>query len=163
VSRLLALVLLVAVYAMTLASFAPWDLLAGALVSAAVLVATRRLSFGDGSTDPPPLGRRLLHFPRFAVELAREVAVGTWQVSLVVLGVRPLRRPGIVAVPVGERTASGVAASALAMTLSPGEVFVDVDWERRVMLVHVLDASDPDGVRRRYDAFYRRFQREVFP
>jgi hypothetical protein len=31
------------------------------------------------------------------------------------------------------------------------------------MLFHVLDASDPDAVRRRYEDFYRRYQRSVFP
>jgi multisubunit Na+/H+ antiporter MnhE subunit len=31
------------------------------------------------------------------------------------------------------------------------------------MLVHVLDASDPDAVRRHHDRFYERYQRMVFP
>jgi hypothetical protein len=31
------------------------------------------------------------------------------------------------------------------------------------MLLHVIDASDPDEVRRRHQVFYDRFQRKVFP
>jgi hypothetical protein len=31
------------------------------------------------------------------------------------------------------------------------------------MLLHVLDARDPEAVRRRLDAFYERWQRPVFP
>jgi multisubunit Na+/H+ antiporter MnhE subunit len=162
-SRVLAVVALTLVYALTLASFAPADLVLGALAASAILVATRRLTLAAAPLDGLSLARRLLGFPIFALELVREIAVGTWQVSLVVLGLRPLVQPGIVAVPLGERSESGIAASALALTLSPGEVFVDVDRERGVMLVHVLDARDPDAVRRRYAHFYERYQRRVFP
>jgi len=66
-------------------------------------------------------------------------------------------------VPIGERTTSGVAVSALTTTMSPGEVLVDIDWERGVMLIHVLDARDPDAVRARHLRFYERYQRRVFP
>ncbi len=31
------------------------------------------------------------------------------------------------------------------------------------MLMHVLDATDPDAVRARHDEFYDRYQRAVFP
>ena len=163
-SRVLAVMLLVAVYALTLASFAPWDLLAGLLVSTALLHATRRLTLQDGTDRaPPPLWRRLVRFPVLCLAVLRDITVGTWQVALVVTGLRSLREPGIVAIPIGDRSAAGVAASALLATLSPGEVFVDVDHDRRVMLLQVLDASDPDAVRRRHEAFYRRYQRGVLP
>jgi multicomponent K+:H+ antiporter subunit E/multicomponent Na+:H+ antiporter subunit E len=42
-------------------------------------------------------------------------------------------------------------------------VLVDVDWVRRDLVVHVIDASDPDGVRQRLQRFYDRYQRRVFP
>jgi multicomponent Na+:H+ antiporter subunit E len=161
--RLMGCLLLTLVYALTLASFAPWDLLAGLTISAALLLATRRLRLQDGDHRAPPLWRRVVRFPILCLAAVREIVIGTWQVALVVTGLRPLRQPGIVAVPVGERSTAGLAASALLVTLSPGEVFVDVDHERQVMLLQVLDASDPDAVRRRHDAFYRRYQRAVFP
>jgi multisubunit Na+/H+ antiporter MnhE subunit len=40
---------------------------------------------------------------------------------------------------------------------------LDVDSERRAMLFHVIDASDPDAVRAHIDGFYHRYQRRVFP
>jgi hypothetical protein len=40
---------------------------------------------------------------------------------------------------------------------------VDVDGERGVVLIHVLDAGDPEAFRREQEAFYRRFQSKVFP
>jgi multicomponent Na+:H+ antiporter subunit E len=159
----LALLLLTLVYALALGSFALADLLTGLCVSGLVLLATRRLVFPGGPRSEPPLAGRVLSFPRFAAALVWEITLGTWQVALVVTGLRPLSRPGIVAVPLGERSETGIAVSALALNLSPGEVLVDVDRERGVMLVHLIDASDPDAVRRRFERFYYRYQRGVFP
>ncbi len=155
--------LLVFVYVLALASIEPWDVAIGAVLAAAVLTWARRALFTGGTVGTRCLLRRAALFPFFALAVAREVVVGTWQVALVVVGVRPLARPGIVAVPIGDRTASGVSALGLALTLSPGEVLVDIDWRRRVMLVHVIDASDPAAVRARHERFYSRYQRAVFP
>ncbi|HVL31299.1 MAG TPA: Na+/H+ antiporter subunit E [Solirubrobacteraceae bacterium] len=157
------LLLLTLAYLLTLASFDPWDVAIGALLAAGVLAWSRRALPASGRTGAGLLLRRIAAFPLFAAAIVREVVTGTWQVSLIVLGLRPLARPGIVAVPIGERTPTGVAATALALTLSPGEVLVDIDDRSQVMLVHVVDASDPDAVRARHDEFYRRYQQGVFP
>jgi multisubunit Na+/H+ antiporter MnhE subunit len=109
------------------------------------------------------LGRRLIAVVPFVLATIWDIMRGTWAVTLVVLHFRPLRRPGIVAVPFEERTPLGVAVTTLLMTLSPGAYLVDIDNETRLMLIHVLDASDPDAVRAELQAFYRRFQRHVFP
>jgi len=163
IRTLAALATLTGVYLLTLASLDPLDALAGAAVAAAALALTRRLTLvGSGAGGVALLGR-LLRFLPFAAIVLRDVVAGTWTVAAVVLGVRELSRPGIVAVPVGERTETGIVATAIAITLSPGEVFVDLDRERGVMLFHVLDARDPDAVRRRYEHFYQRYQRSVFP
>lgn len=162
-SRALAAIALVLIYALTLASFHPWDLVLGAILATAVLAWARRaLPLASQEARPSP-GARLLRFPGFAAAVLAEVVHGTWQVAVVVAGLRPLARPGIVLIPLGERTVSGVAASGWALTLSPGEVLVDVDWQRSVMLVHLLDAGDPEAVRARHQRFYSRWQRGVFP
>jgi multisubunit Na+/H+ antiporter MnhE subunit len=56
-----------------------------------------------------------------------------------------------------------VAVSALVTTLSPGSFLVDVDWTEGTMLIHVIEASDPDRVRADLETFYQRYQRRVFP
>jgi multicomponent K+:H+ antiporter subunit E/multicomponent Na+:H+ antiporter subunit E len=56
-----------------------------------------------------------------------------------------------------------VAVTALLVTLAPGSVLIDVYWERRVMLYHMLDATHPKDVAATIDQFYERFQRAVFP
>jgi multisubunit Na+/H+ antiporter MnhE subunit len=171
-SRLLfPLVLLTLVYALVLGSFHPWDLALGAVASGALLLAAPgRVARGDASSSGGArsgrvrgLPARAAAFPALVAAVAWDVAVGTWEVALVTLGLRPQAKPGIVAVPVGERTPTGVAVSTLCATLSPGEVLVEVDEERNAILLHVIDASDPDAVRARLGRFYERYQRRVFP
>ena len=48
-------------------------------------------------------------------------------------------------------------------SLAPGSIVLDVDWDRNMMLVHVIDASDPDQVRADMQDLYDRYQRKVFP
>lgn len=159
---LFPLVLLTAVYALVLGSFAPADLALGAVISGSLLLALRGFVLSGAPASSGTAGR-LAGFLPFAAAVARDVVVGTWEVSLVVLHLRPINRAGIVAIPVGERTETGVAVTALVATLSPGEVLVDVDRERGVMLMHVIDATNPEAIRRRHEEFYRRYQRKVFP
>lgn len=162
-NRLLAAVLLTIVYALALASVHPLDLAVGAALACALLVGLRRFLSDGAEAQPSSAGRRLMAFPRLALAVLEEVVRGTWRVALVVTGRRSLRTPGIVRIPIGERSRSGVAASALMLTLAPGELLVDIDWEGGAMLVHVLDASDPDEVRRHHARLYERYQRAVFP
>jgi multisubunit Na+/H+ antiporter MnhE subunit len=164
VSRaLLSLGLLTLVYALALASFHPFDLLLGALLSAALLAGLRRFLFGGRPAAIGGLAGRAAALPLLVWAILRDITVGTWRVALVVLGARPLERPGIVAVPLEERSHAGVVVSAFTATLSPGEFLVEIDWPSRRMLVHVLDARDPEAVRARFADFYRRYQRRVVP
>ena len=157
------------VYALALASSHPLDLLFGAGLSAALVFASRRFVFGSYGTAPLPAGSgltllgRAVAFVPFAVAVFREILVGNWEVTLVTLHLRPLVRPGIVAVPIGERTPTGVAVWAVVTGLPPGSFFVDVDRERGVVLIHVLDARDPQAYRDQQEDFYRRYQSKVFP
>jgi multicomponent K+:H+ antiporter subunit E/multicomponent Na+:H+ antiporter subunit E len=68
-----------------------------------------------------------------------------------------------VSIPIGERTPNGVVVTAWAITLSPGSVLIDVDWERRVMLFHFIDVTEPDKLREKIQAFYEHYQRSIFP
>ena len=164
-----AVVVLTLTYALALGSFHSWDLLFGAGLSAALLFASRRFVFGASGAAPRPDGQeptllgRVVAFVPFAVAVFREILVGTWEVTLVTLHLRPLARPGIVAVPVGDRTPTGVAVWAVVTGLPPGSFFADVDRERGVVLIHILDARDPEAFRQQQDDFYRRYQSKVFP
>jgi len=150
-------------YAFALASFYPLDLLFGAALSSALVLASRRFVFGDGPAGGPSLLRRAVAFWPFALAVFREILAGTWEVTLVTLHLRHLERPGIVEVPIADRTPAGVAVWAVVAGLPPGSFFVNVDRERGVVLLHVINAGDPEVVRRKEQEFYRRYQRKVFP
>ena len=152
-----------ALYVLTLASGDPVDFVIGASFGG-VLVAVlgRRLRLGPVG-PAPGAGERLFWFLPFVVAILADILQGTVDVALRVLHLRRLEQPGVIRVPIGERSERGVAISALATTLSPGTVLLDVDWKSGDMLLHVIDASDPDDVRRRLQRFYDRYQRRVFP
>jgi multicomponent Na+:H+ antiporter subunit E len=163
-----AVVALTLVYALALASFHPWDLLIGAGLSSILLFSFGRIVFRENSDSQAGqlsglLLRRTVAFVPFCLVVLRDILVGTWEVTLVVLHQRPLASPGIVAVPVGERTPTGVAVWAVVTGLPPGSFFVDVDRELGVALIHVLDARNPEAFREEQEDFYRRYQSKVFP
>lgn len=156
-------VLLAVIYLLTLASSDWVDLLFGVLFGTLLVAGLAGRLSGAPAGGRPPIMTRILGFPIFAGAVIADVLAGAWDVTLRVVGLRRLEAPGIVRVPIGDRSDRGVAISALATTLSPGTVFVDVDHERGDMLLHVIDASDPDAVRAQLQRFYDRYQRRVFP
>lgn len=161
-----SIVLLTLVYAMVLASFKPLDLLAGALISGALVFGLGRFLFPERGWSGRIQGgflRRAAAFPVYAGAVVWDIIQGTWTVALYSVGLKKLQSPGIVAVPIGERTPVGVAVSTLATTLSPGTFLVEVNWERRVMLIHAIEAEDPDAVRDYLEHMYQRYQKKVFP
>lgn len=158
-----AVAVLTLLYALALASFDPVDLLFGAVLSATLVFVSRAFVFGEErGRGPSPFGRVAAFVP-FSLVILRQILVGTREVSLVTLQLRPLKEPGIVAVPIGERTPTGVAVWAVVTGLPPGSFFVDIDRERGVALIHVLDSRDPDAFREEQEEFYRRYQSKVFP
>jgi multisubunit Na+/H+ antiporter MnhE subunit len=158
---------LAVIFVLALASVDPWDLVIGAGLAIGVLLLFRSIApaGADGATRekmPSPLTRILWFFPMCA-RAAWDITCGTWLVFLFVSGIRKLEHPGIVLVPIGERTPTGVAVSALISTLSPGTVMMEIDFAQGVMLIHAIDASDPDQIRADHQEFYDRYQRHVFP
>jgi multisubunit Na+/H+ antiporter MnhE subunit len=154
---------LTAIYAGTLASFAPADLLFGALLPCALLLLFRQVLPREQPHAPARSLRRVCAFFPFAGAVLWDIVVGTWTVARIVITPRPTNRPGVVVLPLDERTRTGVFISALALSLSPGSTLIAVDWEHRVMLVHLLDATDPECARDDLRRFYERYQRHVFP
>ena len=159
-ARVLALALL---YAAMVGSLHPVDLAVGAVLAVGVMRLFPMAGL-PSEVSPREGWRRLRHLPRFLGALAVLVVRSCVQVLGVIFGRRErAAHAGVVDVPMGERTARGVQVSSWVMSMAPGTVLLELDWERRVMRMHALDASDPEGLRRQQDDFYQRYQRAVFP
>jgi multicomponent K+:H+ antiporter subunit E/multicomponent Na+:H+ antiporter subunit E len=156
---ILRLVLLCGIYLLALGRVSLGDIVVGLIISATLLLL---LDHRGEPVQDPPLGRRLLGFIPFVLAASYDIALRTWDVAMIVLGRRPAA-PDYVEVPIGPRTRIGVAVTGLLVTLAPGSVLIDVDWERNTMLFHVFDASEPDTFRASLARFYERYQRWVFP
>lgn len=157
----LSTVVLTSVYLLVLTSVHPGDVLVGAVLSAAIAAAS---TFARPTPRRgPPLTRRLAAAPAFALGTLAEMVRGNWHVARYVLGGRRLEAPGLVTIPKGERSASGVAAWGYVTAISPDEIVVEADDERGVLIVHLLDARDVPAIRARHQRTYERRQRRVFP
>lgn len=170
-ARLLAVIVLLAIYLLTLGSLAWGDVLIGLVLAALMELGWRRRAERGGtigsddadSSQRPPLHRALLATPALVLAVLVEITRGTWEVAKYSLGIREVEHDGIVEIELEGISEEGVAAWAFISTISPGELVLDVDEERGVLVIHALDASDPEAIRRRHHDFYERYQRKVVP
>lgn len=146
---------LAAIYLLVLTSLDPYDIAAGLLLGLVVALALRT----RGGRGP---GVALTGGPQAiaaaAAATAREMVVGSWRVARFCL--RPgSAAPGFVEVPRDGRTRSDLALWGLLTGEAPDEVPVEIDEERDVLLVHLVDARDPDAVRARHHRAHERMER----
>jgi multisubunit Na+/H+ antiporter MnhE subunit len=144
---------LAAIYLLVLTSVDPFDVLEAALIGVTVAVALRTTSARESALTAGPLALAGAVF-----STGREMIVGSWRVVRFCL--RPgSAAPGFVEVPRGERSRGDLALWGLLTGEAPDEVPVDIDEERGVLLVHLVDASDPDAIRDRHRLAYERMRR----
>ena len=144
-----------AVFGLMTADFTWQNLLVGFGLSVGMLWVVRKQVI---PRPLPPNGFSLhlvIYAPVLLWYLFIDILKGTWIVSTTTLGIRPLRKPGIVKMPIGGHSPYGVGPVGYFITLSPGSFLVDVDWDAGEMLVHVIDASDPEAVRKDAEKYYR--------
>ncbi|MGB2200176.1 MAG: Na+/H+ antiporter subunit E [Pseudooceanicola atlanticus] len=67
-----------------------------------------------------------------------------------------------IAIPLDLRTPEAITILAGTITLTPGTVSADVSDEGHSLLVHALDADDPDAVRDEIKTRYERRLKEIF-
>lgn len=163
ISLLLRVVALTSVYLLALTSLRPGDVLIGLLLSTSlVVVAGRVRPNGPPRTPLADLGRRLAGVPALIGGTLVDLVVGTWQTAVTLVR-RGSTAPGLVEVPIPRTGPVPAAAWAVRVGFVPDTVVVEVDEERGRMLLHVLDARDPEAVVAAQLDSYRRRQRRVFP
>lgn len=94
--------------------------------------------------------RRLLAFVVLLLRFIRAVFVSGMQtLAIIVRSGRPGGEPPPVAllrVRFAPMSENGAALLGSMVSLTPGTTTIDIDMERRELLLHVLDASDTDAV-----------------
>jgi multisubunit Na+/H+ antiporter MnhE subunit len=158
---LLRVAALTAIYLLVLTSVAPGDVLVGIVLSALLVAAGRRIR-PLGPPPDVPLARRLAGVPALVAGTAVDLVRSTRRTAAWCL--HPGRTPaGLVTVPIPPCTPSSAAAWGIRVGLTPDTVVVELDDERGRILLHVIDARDPDAVRADQLDSYERRQRRVFP
>jgi multicomponent Na+:H+ antiporter subunit E len=149
---------LVAVYLLVLTSAKPGDLVVGAVLALPIAVALRPRR---PRASVSPVLTRLRAIGGLLAQTASEMVRGSWRVARFCLG--GAASPGLVEIPRGERSRHSVALWGLLTGEAPDEIPVDVDEQRRVLIVHLVDADDPAAVRARHARTHERWQRRVVP
>jgi multisubunit Na+/H+ antiporter MnhE subunit len=147
-------VALTGVYLLVLTSVAPGDVLTGGVLGLAVALA---LPVGGAAPSPA----RLVAAAALLGATAAEVVRGSWRTVRFCLGARCA--PGFVEIPRGDRSRHNVALWGVLTGLAPDEVVADVDEDRDMLVVHHIDASDPEAERARHASVYEELQRKVVP
>jgi len=92
-----------------------------------------------------------------------DIIVANMQVAWIVL-TRPNSklRPAWVVVPLDLRYPEAITVLAGTITLTPGTVSADLSSDGRALLVHALDAPDPDAIRDDIKTRYEARLKEIF-
>ncbi|NES28380.1 Na+/H+ antiporter subunit E [Micromonospora terminaliae] len=154
----IALGWLVAIWVLLWGDLSWGNLLAGLVIGAAVLLffPLPPVTFG-GRLRP---GALLV----LAVTFAGELVTASLHVAAVALRPGYVPRGAVIAVPLRVRTDLNLALTAEVVSLVPGTLILEVDRDRGVLYVHVLDVRGPEDLtasRERVLAVERRVVRAV--
>ncbi|WP_397544097.1 Na+/H+ antiporter subunit E [Roseovarius salis] len=149
--------LLVVVWALLHNSYAPGTFAFGLVLGILIPILTAAYW-----PDRPRLSRPA-NALGYIVVVVWDIIVANVQVAMIVLFKRNAdMRPNWVAIPLDIRTPEAIVVLAGTITLTPGTVSADLSNEGRTLLVHALDAPDPDAVRDQIKGRYERRLKEIF-
>ena len=138
------------------------DVTAGMIVFGVILGVI--IPFGTSIWWPDrPSGFRIGKMISYSFLVIWDIFVANVQVAWIVL-TRPndKLRPAWIEVPLDLRQPEAISVLAGTITLTPGTVSADLSDEGHSLLVHALDADDPDAVRDEIKDRYERRLKEIF-
>jgi multicomponent K+:H+ antiporter subunit E len=110
-----------------------------------------------------PTGMRAGKMLAYCVLVVWDIIVANVQVAWIVLTrSNASLRPAWVVIPLDLRQPEAITVLAGTITLTPGTVSADLSNEGHSLLVHALDAADPDAVRDDIKQRYERRLKEIF-
>ena len=125
------------VYLEASSNYEPRNLVVGFLVAAGITVMIRPRRSG---TDWRRLPAAVAAAVKYVIILAADLIRSGIQVARIVLNPALPIKPGIVAIPTGCESELGTALSAHAISLTPGELVIEMD-EQGVMYTSCLDVT----------------------
>jgi multicomponent K+:H+ antiporter subunit E len=110
-----------------------------------------------------PSGFKIGKMPAYVILVMWDIMVANVQVAWKVL-TRPTTnlRPAWIIIPLDLRQPEAITVLAGTITLTPGTVSADVSNTGHYLLVHALDAPDPDAVRDEIKQRYEARLKEIF-
>ncbi|HVL35802.1 MAG TPA: Na+/H+ antiporter subunit E, partial [Burkholderiales bacterium] len=98
----------------------------------------------------------------FTLLVLWDIVIANVVVARLVLGPPGRLRPAFIEVPLEIEQPLAIALLGCIITMTPGTVSSEISADRRRLLVHVLDAPDPDAVVRQIKARYEQRLKEIF-
>ena len=139
-SLLLNLVLALTWGAMT-GSFTVENLVIGFAIGFLVLYVAQRRG------GRAPYATRVLEVLGFVGFYLWELLLANLRVAHDVLSLRPMSKPGIIAITLDSRTDAEITLFANLLTMTPGDLSIDVSTDRKVLYVHSLYLFDVEESR----------------
>lgn len=110
-----------------------------------------------------PKGFKLGRMMAYMVVVIWDIMVANVQVAMIILTRRNSNlRPAWIVVPLDLRSPEAITVLAGTITLTPGTVSADMSSDGRSLLIHALDAPDPDAVRDEIKQRYEARLKEIF-
>lgn len=110
-----------------------------------------------------PAVRAPLRVVEYGLVVLWDICVANVQVAYLILFKRPEElRSRFLVVPLATRVPEAIVTLAGTITMTPGTVSCDVSADGRSLLVHALDAPDPDAVVANIKQRYERRLLEIF-
>jgi multicomponent K+:H+ antiporter subunit E len=110
-----------------------------------------------------PQGFRAGKMLRYCLIVIWDIILANIQVAWIILTKSNEQlKPAWVEVPLDLKTPEAITILAGTITLTPGTVSADLSNEGKSLLVHALDAPDPDAVRDEIKDRYERRLKEIF-
>jgi multicomponent K+:H+ antiporter subunit E len=149
--------LLIVVWQMLVNKVTPGNLLLGAILGVLIPLVTAPYW---------PNTPRLRSIPRiveYVLVVLWDICVANVQVAMIILfKANANTRPAWVTIPLELKTPEAITVLAGTITMTPGTVSSDLSADGRSLLVHCLDAPDPEAVRDEIKARYERRLMEIF-
>ncbi len=77
--------------------------------------------------------------------MARELVLSGWSTARVILAGRSAIQPGFARLAYGDLSPAGASLLAAMVTLTPGTTALEIDHERRELLLHLLDQRQAEA------------------